>query len=446
MDRHRKAKFRGSHGTYLSTLGYLGSSCAQLQRGSFIGVGGAGTNGSTLIRGPAPPSPVITHFPSLYLSSGQQNSSIPDFTPVIQPRRLMLQFLQDKPLSNVRSPKNSSYSFVSGTTQSSMNSAPQVLSRIKLHGQRKRFVAEKLLGWYCVRPATQRTSKSITVVCISDTHNQRPEIPPGDILIHAGDLTENGSFDEMQAELRWLSSQPHKYKIFVAGNHDVLLDQDFLFKHPERRYGYSKTKNDLDWGSVIYLQDTSVNLNFAETQRVNGKEQQRSDARLRNVTVYGSPWTPQYGHSAFQYRPDDMDFWSERFSSLEPAPDIVVTHGPPKLHLDARDFHRAGCPYLSQEIALLKPTLHVFGHIHAGHGREDVILDAAQRAYEDIMIGWAGWESVIWIAMLVIGSKLWWLLRGGQSLLGRPTTFINAAMVGGPKNELLHMPITFELK
>lgn len=278
---------------------------------------------------------------------------------------------------------------MSTTAWPSMSSTPQVLSRITLRGHRKRRVAGKLLGWHIVRPATHGTSHSIKVVCISDTHNQRPEIPPGDILIHAGDLTENGSFDEMQAELRWLSSQPHKYKIFVAGNHDVLLDQDFLEKHPERRCGHSKTKNDLEWGSVIYLQDTSVTLSFAGTLRGD-----RDEASSRSVTVYGSPWTPQYGLSAFQYRPDDMEIWSKRFSSLSSAPDIVITHGPPMLHLDAREFHRAGCPYLTQKIALLRLRLHVFGHIHIGHGREDVVLDAVQRAYEDIMIGWAGWESV----------------------------------------------------
>lgn len=323
-----------------------------------------------------------------------------------------------------------------------MSSTPRVLSSIKLRGQRKRRVADKILGWHGVRPATQDTATPIRVVCISDTHNRRPQIPPGDILIHAGDLTENGSFDELQAELRWLSSQPHRYKIFVAGNHDVLLDEDFLTRFPERRYGQSKTRADLDWGSVIYLEDSLTTLDFAEEQ---DNAQQCSESKPRSVTIYGSPFTPQYGHSAFQYRPDDANTWSEKFASLKSAPDIVVTHGPPKLHLDARDFHRAGCPYLLHEIALLRPRLHVFGHIHAAYGREDVVVDAAQRVYEDIMIGWAGWEAVAWMAALVVWSKFWWLLRGGKSTEGRPTTFMNAAMVGGANNELVHEPIVVDL-
>lgn len=38
----------------------------------------------------------------------------------------------------------------------------------------------------------------IRVACISDTHNNKPELPPDDVLIHAGDLTENGPLNEIQ--------------------------------------------------------------------------------------------------------------------------------------------------------------------------------------------------------------------------------------------------------
>ncbi|CAK7207934.1 hypothetical protein SEUCBS139899_010749 [Sporothrix eucalyptigena] len=83
----------------------------------------------------------------------------------------------------------------------------------------------------------------VRVVCIADTHNKQPELPPGDVLIHAGDLTER--------------AQPHKHKILVAGNHDVLLDEAFLDKYPERRYGQTdrEEKEDLVWGGVTYLED-----------------------------------------------------------------------------------------------------------------------------------------------------------------------------------------------
>ena len=34
-------------------------------------------------------------------------------------------------------------------------------------------------------------------VCISDTHNRNIALPKGDVLIHAGDLTNHGSYEEV---------------------------------------------------------------------------------------------------------------------------------------------------------------------------------------------------------------------------------------------------------
>lgn len=34
-------------------------------------------------------------------------------------------------------------------------------------------------------------------VCISDTHNRNIALPKGDVLIHAGDMTNNGSYAEV---------------------------------------------------------------------------------------------------------------------------------------------------------------------------------------------------------------------------------------------------------
>lgn len=294
-----------------------------------------------------------------------------------------------------------------------MDTQSQPLSSIRLPGQRKRRIAQHLLKLYstCVRPATQPSHEDkIRIVCISDTHNTRPELPHGDVLIHAGDLTENGSFDEVQTELRWLSLQPHRYKVFVAGNHDVLLDENFIQSYPERRYGSSRTRDNLDWGSVIYLQNFSIMLDFSRNIRgANASEIEESSEHVsrsvRRLMVYGSPFTPQYGTSAFQYSPNPH-FWTELFASLRTVPDILITHGPPKLHLDARGLHEAGCPYLAVEVARIRPRLHVFGHIHASYGRQDCIFNYMQRAYEEIMIGWGGWDTIGWMMACLIWEGL----------------------------------------
>ena len=65
----------------------------------------------------------------------------------------------------------------------------------------------------------------MTIICISDTHNKHEDlhIPEGDILIHAGDITESGTKRELKSFFEWFKNQPHKHKICIAGNHDFYL-------------------------------------------------------------------------------------------------------------------------------------------------------------------------------------------------------------------------------
>lgn len=46
-------------------------------------------------------------------------------------------------------------------------------------------------------PATTTQSRRTRFVCISDTHNRPVKLPKGDVLIHAGDLTNQGSYSEV---------------------------------------------------------------------------------------------------------------------------------------------------------------------------------------------------------------------------------------------------------
>jgi 3',5'-cyclic AMP phosphodiesterase CpdA len=59
------------------------------------------------------------------------------------------------------------------------------------------------------------------IVAISDTHGLHASgpIPDGDILVHAGDISSTGKFQEVAAAAQWLKSLPHRHKIVVAGNH-----------------------------------------------------------------------------------------------------------------------------------------------------------------------------------------------------------------------------------
>ena len=63
------------------------------------------------------------------------------------------------------------------------------------------------------------SSSALQVVCISDTHNDdfRAAVPSGDILIHAGDLTDYGTLEEFKKGYEWLYGLPHQVKVLIPG-------------------------------------------------------------------------------------------------------------------------------------------------------------------------------------------------------------------------------------
>lgn len=170
------------------------------------------------------------------------------------------------------------------------------------------------------------------LVCISDTHNnQIRNLPEGDVLIHAGDLTALGRLTETTKMLTWLGKQKDKYKhvLFVAGNHD------FLFE----------TNNSLarqmceDFG-ITYLQDQTV--------EIEGK------------VFLGSPWTPPFFDWAFMLPEDQL---LEKYNQY-PEADVLITHGPAYGVLDDADGRCCGSRSLEKALRWIRPRYHVFGHIH----------------------------------------------------------------------------------
>ncbi|CAK3826794.1 related to phosphoesterase [Lecanosticta acicola] len=285
--------------------------------------------------------------------------------------------------------------------------------QVVLPRRRLRRLASRIVGLAPPIKPSETSQHPIRVVCISDTHNSQPDLPPGDLLLHAGDLTEWGSFAEIQAQLSWLSAQPHTHKLIIAGNHDVLFDSAFLESEKERfPVKDGQTRADLDFGSVTYLQDEAKALQFP--------------ALGRSCTIYGSPWTPKYVKSAFQYSRED-DIWSEKIPN---DVDIVLTHGPPHGHLDGS--RRSGCHYLAKAITERRPSLVVFGHIHVGHGKEIVRFDSLRNIYEDVERDWSGWEMIPIMIMLLLWARQSTAVTKILSIRRpeRLTQLINAAIVG----------------
>lgn len=254
----------------------------------------------------------------------------------------------------------------------------------------------------------------IKVVCLSDTHNHIvTDVPFGDILIHAGDLTERGTAEELNNAIKWLQELPHKYKVVIAGNHELCLD-----KHHNKTKSFDEERLDISWGNIRYLKNSSVILDFPE--------------KNRSIKVYGSPYTPKHGNWAFQY-PRELDVWG---NTIPIDTDILVTHGPPRHHLDIH----AGCHHLLKEIWRVRPKLHVFGHIHVDHGQDFLEFNSFQKSYErlcsgegyifDIMI-------ILWLFLFDIFAKCLGLQRKFEA-----SVLVNASMVHGLMNEELNQVIT----
>ena len=69
-------------------------------------------------------------------------------------------------------------------------------------------------------------------VCLSDTHNARPadgafKLPKGDVLVHAGDLTKQGTLAELRKTLDWIEEADFEVKIVIAG--DQFLKQESIY-------------------------------------------------------------------------------------------------------------------------------------------------------------------------------------------------------------------------
>lgn len=177
-------------------------------------------------------------------------------------------------------------------------------------------------------------------LCLSDTHGKHRvlrNLPHADVIIHAGDLSRDGSERSCMDFMNWLSKLDYEHKIFIAGNHD------FFFEEASAQYVRKVVPENL-----VYLNDSGVNIN--------------------GINIWGSPVTPRFFDWAFNR---DRGKVIDKHWKLIPAKtDILVTHGPPMGILDDVGLSdHAGCADLLRHLKRIKPKFHIFGHIHGSYGR-----------------------------------------------------------------------------
>ncbi|RJE26430.1 hypothetical protein PHISCL_01231 [Aspergillus sclerotialis] len=202
-------------------------------------------------------------------------------------------------------------------------------------------------------------------VCISDTHGYTPseagfKLPAGDVLIHAGDLTNQGSKIEIEKTINWISKTEYQVKIIVAGNHDTTLDP--ITPHSNDDQDLQKYLELLLSSSpqMVYLNHQAALIRLT-----------RPTGPRAMFKIFGSPYSRQISRTwaAFGYEADDAEgLWSQ----IPLDADIVVTHTPPHSHLDTRGENRTGCKALNRVLRQVRPCLAVCGHVHEARGVERV--------------------------------------------------------------------------
>jgi Icc-related predicted phosphoesterase len=185
----------------------------------------------------------------------------------------------------------------------------------------------------------------VKIVCVSDLHMYfGPKLDGGDILVVSGDISYVGKAIDFAEFDFWLGKQKDKYKAIVVtpGNHDLGSERNpSLFKG-------------LIQNATHYL----VN----------------EPATILGLNFWASPMTPTFFDWAWMA---DRGEPIKRYWDMIPSnTDVLVTHGPPFGILDqCPDMNdrsklvSVGCEELLKAVQRIKPRLHIFGHIHEGHGQ-----------------------------------------------------------------------------
>ena len=174
------------------------------------------------------------------------------------------------------------------------------------------------------------------ILHLSDTHglhHRIKDLPNADVIVHSGDISNNGTESEVLDFLNWYFKLPYAHKIFVTGNHDLCLWE---------AEGIEDLPN-----NIYFLQDSGVEID--------------------GIKFYGIA----YNH------PETL---------IPFGTDIVVTHEPPVMILDESvGIHWGNAP-LRNRIMEVKPRSHIFGHSHGGYGivKQDNIVYSNAALHDDM--------------------------------------------------------------
>jgi Icc-related predicted phosphoesterase len=168
------------------------------------------------------------------------------------------------------------------------------------------------------------------ILHLSDTngkHHLLKTLPKADVIIHSGDTSFSDTENEVLEFLNWFFDLDYPNKIFVAGNHDDCLYDRQIEDLPDNCYClcYSgiKIEGVNFWGVPLFIADH--------------KQEGRVEKLMKQI-------------------PENTG--------------VLISQSPPYGILDFENNTNHGSLDLLQVVLNIKPTYHLFGHIHAASGIE----------------------------------------------------------------------------
>ncbi len=188
------------------------------------------------------------------------------------------------------------------------------------------------------------------VDCISDLHGYFPDLPGGDLLIVAGDLTAADQEIQHLRFFEWLTQQRYNKTLFISGNHDAWMQ---------------KNRDYYDKGKVVYLCD--------------------SGTEFEGLRIWGSPWSltfPGINPKCAAFTGTEAVL-RKKYIHIPKDLDILITHTPPWGMLDlSSDGLHCGSKELLFAVLEKKPRYHIFGHIHEAHGVLKKVTDHLKKDFK----------------------------------------------------------------
>lgn len=217
--------------------------------------------------------------------------------------------------------------------------------------------------------------RNVNISATSDLHGvTHLEIPEADVLVIAGDVCPTESHTRryqltwmLDVFLPWLDRQPVEHIVWLAGNHDFLMEEP-----PDEVLASSR---------VRYLQDEAIEIDgvrFWGTPWVRPvvpgswafSVPEHLAVDERNAYEAGSDWRSVItirDHSSREGVSLD-----EAFARIPFDIDVLVTHSPPSGVCDTgvypEEHAHQGSFSLRSRIEVIQPHLLICGHIHEGYG------------------------------------------------------------------------------